>query len=125
METAYHHFDPYDQRCFHMEKPTGCCSQYVLEVWDLFSRGLHYVSLLRSPFNPSKLQVLEKNIQRGDARTEEKMAECIKDVIEHIGKGQLWERNKKFKASEIQRERRNRDSEPAKRILVNARKPWL
>lgn len=23
--TAQHHFDPYDQRCFHRQKPTGSC----------------------------------------------------------------------------------------------------
>lgn len=55
MVSAHHHFDPYDQRCFHTEKPTGSSSQKVLEVRDLFSRGLHYVSLLGSPFGPFKL----------------------------------------------------------------------
>lgn len=49
----------------------------------------------------------------------------MKGVIEHKGKSQLWEKTKKYKASEIQEERQNRDSEQAKRISANPRTPWL
>lgn len=87
-----------------MEKPTGSCSQNMLEARNLFWGGLHYVPLFDYP----NCRFLRKIIS-GDGT----------DVTGHSGKNQLGERNKKHKDSEVQKERRNRDCELVKRTLGN------
>lgn len=123
MVNTYHHFDHCTPRYFHREKPTGSWSQKVVEMRDVFSRGLQYVSLLASPNDSSKLQVSWENLSKRRRKS------TRKDVRTH--KGCHWAYRKESIMQKEQEEqslrnpgRRDKDSELIERVLVNPRVSW-